>query len=148
MFINPHIFTTFRFWVEIEGLFVGGFSEVSGLQAETEYEQYAEGGVNDYIHHFPKRTKYPPLVLKRGMTYSSDLWDWYEKTINGKIQRKSGTVILLDANGFEECSWNFFESYPVKWKGPDLNAMRGEVAVESIELVHNGLKTAFSWRWR
>jgi len=141
---NHNIVDSLRFWVEIQGLQVGGFSEVSGLRAEIEMEEYAEGGVNDFVHRFPKRTKYPPLVLKRGMTYSSTLWDWFYQTQIGKVKRTSGSIILRDNNGDEVCRWNFFDAYPVKWIGPELNATRSQVAVESIEIVHNGLKAIFN----
>lgn len=134
----------FRFWVELEGLLVGGFSEVSGLQSETEVEEYNEGGVNDYVHVFPKRTKAPPLVLKRGLTRSPELWEWYEEVVAGRIRRKNGSVILLNHAGQEVCRWNFFEAYPVKWSGPLLNALSNEIAIETLEILHNGLKTIFS----
>mgnify|MGYP001108681024 CR=1 FL=1 len=129
-----------RFCVEIQGLQVGGFSEVTGLQAELEIEEYAEGGVNDFIHRFPKRKKYPPLVLKRGITTSRTLWDWFYQTKIGKVKRTSGSIILQDNRGQEIMRWHFLEAYPIKWVGPEMNATRSQVAVESIEIVHNGLK--------
>ncbi|MFD2673190.1 phage tail protein [Marinicrinis sediminis] len=138
---NHTYFTTYRFWVEIDGLLVGSFSEVSGLESETEYETYEEGGVNSYSHRIPKRTKYPHLVLKRGMTDCSELWDWYEEVVNGKFKRKSGSIIMEDVSGKEKCRWNFYEAYPSKWTGPSLNATSSDVSIETLELVHNGLKT-------
>ncbi len=134
---------SFRFWVEIQGLIVGGFSEVSGLQVETEMHEYAEGGVNDYIHRFAKRKKYPPISLKRGITSSNELWDWFQDSNIGKINRKSGSVIMEDLKKQELCRWNFFEAYPVKWIGPELNSTKSSVAIESIDIVHNGLKAIF-----
>ncbi|OPX90940.1 MAG: T4-like virus tail tube protein gp19 [Pelotomaculum sp. PtaB.Bin104] len=131
---------SFRFWVEIDGLFVGGFTEVSGLRSETEVEEYREGGVNTYVHRFPKVTKYPSLVLKRGVTNSVELWNWYKDVAEGIIERKNGSVVLLDQAGDEIWRWNFFDSYPVKWIGPELKASRAEIAVEVLEIVHNGLK--------
>ena len=70
----------------IEGLLVAGFSEVSGLQAETEVEEVREGGVNDYVYKLPKGTKYQNLTLKKGMTISNDLWDWHRNVVAGKIR--------------------------------------------------------------
>lgn len=133
----------FRFAVELDGLLVGGFSEVTGIHSETEVMEFVEGGLNTHVHYFPKQTKYPRIVLKRGMTQSSELWDWYDGVTAGKIKRKNGSVILLNQAGKELCRWNFFEAYPVKWNGPDLNATGGNVAIESIEIVHNGLKAIF-----
>ncbi|WP_240545896.1 phage tail protein [Paenibacillus artemisiicola] len=128
----------FRFQIELEGLVVGGFSEVSGVQAELETEDYREGGVNGYVHKFVKASKVPSLTIKRGLTNSDTLWTWFQDTKNGRITRRSGSVILVDAAGGEQWRWNFTEALPVKWTGPDLKSDSGSVAFESIELVHNG----------
>jgi phage tail-like protein len=130
----------FRFKVELDGLLIADFSEVSGLEAETEVKVVREGGVNDYEHHFITIRKYPPLVLKRGFTNTTQLWDWYEENAAGRLQRKNGSIILLDASGQESCRWSFLESYPVKWVGPQLRASASEVAIESLEIVHRGIK--------
>jgi phage tail-like protein len=130
----------FLFWVEIKGIVAGGFSEVSALTAETEVEEYREGGVNGYVHQLPKGTKFSPIVLKRGVTTSTQLWDWYTKVIHGNIERKDGSIVLVNMDNEEVARWNFFGAYPVKWIGPELNASRGEVAVETVELVYRELK--------
>ena len=135
---DPYL--SFRFLVEIQGLIVGGFSEVSGLQAETETEDIREGGVNDYVHKLPKITKYPNITLKRGITDSAALWNWHQDVVNGIIKRKSGFIILLDGEGNEKWRWSFERAYPVQWTGPELSADSNTVAVESIELAHNGIK--------
>lgn len=134
----------FRFKVEIGALLVAGFSEVTGIQSEVEVMEYPEGGLNTYKHVLPKQTKYPRIVFKRGITQSSALWDWYNDVVNGTVVRMSGSIILNNNGGKELCRWNFFDAYPVKWSGPDLNANGGNVAVESMEIVHNGLKMLFS----
>ncbi|MCG8364050.1 MAG: phage tail protein [Pseudanabaenales cyanobacterium] len=135
-------YTAFNFLVEIRSLVVGRFSEVSGLQAETETEDYQEGGRNDFVHKLPKVTKYPNLVLKRGITDSTDLWQWHQNVITGRIQRQNGSVILLDYTGSEKWRWNFTNAYPVKWVGPELKGDSNTVAVETLELSHNGLSKA------
>ncbi len=132
-------YTAFNFSVEIHGLIVGGFSEVSGLQAETETEEYHEGGLNNCVHKLPKVTKYSNLVLKRGIIDSTKLWDWYQSVIAGQIQRYNGSVILLDSTGNEKKRWNFDGAYPVKWVGPDLKGDSNTVAIETLELAHKGL---------
>jgi phage tail-like protein len=131
----------FRFHVEIDGMLFGGFSEVSGLSVEVETEDYEEGGVNDYVHKLPKRTKYQNIVLKQGLTYSSQMWDWHQDVVNGKIEPKSGRIILMDFNGIPMWYWTFEEAYPVKWTGTDLKATGGgEVFIETLELAHTGIK--------
>lgn len=137
MSANP--LTGFKFLIEIDGLVVGGFSEVSGLEGQTETEEYREGGVNDYVHRIPKITKYSNLILKRGLTNSDVLWKWHRDVVSGKFKRKNGSIILLDYSGIESWRWNFAQAYPVKWAGSDLNAGSGTISVETLELAHNGL---------
>ena len=132
----------FRFRMEIDGLTVAQFSEISGLQAETETEPYEEGGVNDFVHELPKRTKFPHLTLKRGITDRDDLWQWYHDVVSGTVKRRNGSVVLLDSAGEEKWRWTFDQAYPVKWTGPDLRADNNAVAFEAVELVHKGLKKA------
>ena len=132
-------FHSFNFFVEIEGLLVAGFSECSGLQVETEVQEYAEGGLNDYTHHFRGRTKYPPLILKKGLTLNNQLWRWHQGVIEGKVERKNGTIYLLDTTHIPLLWWNFKKAFPTKWTGPELRANSSDVAIESVELIHQGL---------
>lgn len=132
---------SFRFLVEIDGITTAQASEVTGLQIETETEPYEEGGVNDFVHQLPKRTKYQHITLKRGITGGDELWVWYQDVVSGKFKRKSGAIILMDITGNEEkWRWNFQDAYPVKWTGPDLKADSNTVAFEAVELAHNGIK--------
>jgi phage tail-like protein len=133
-------YMVFNFLIEIEGLIVGGFSEVSGLQVETVVETYREGGLNEYEHKFAGPTRYPSnLILKHGLTDIETLWNWHQNVVTGTIQRKNGTIYLLDRQGLPAMWWDFLEAYPVKWTGPDLRAESNTVAVESVELVHRGI---------
>jgi phage tail-like protein len=133
-------FLGYNFAVEIEGLVAGGFSEVSGLQTEIEVQDYREGGVNEYIHKRAGPTRYPSnLILKKGMTDSRTLWNWYRDVAQGKVERKNVSVLLLDSTGQEKVRWNFEKAYPVKWVGPDLKGAATEVAVETLELAHRGI---------
>ncbi len=129
-----------NFLVEIDGLLTGGFTEVSGLESQIELESYAEGGVNGYVHQFPKRTTYPNLVLSHGLTDIDTLWRWYHDASTGKIKQKNGTIMLLNRQRLPVMWWNFKKAYPVKWVGPQFNANNAtEVAVERVELVHQGI---------
>jgi phage tail-like protein len=141
-------YMAFSFVVEIEGLLVGGFSEVSGLESEITVEEYQEGGLNGYVHKLPGPAKYPNLVLSHGLTDIDSLWAWYHEVSRGIIQRKNGTIMLLDRRRVPAMWWNFRQAYPVKWVGPKFNASSAtEVAVEQVELVHQGLsKPAASGR--
>jgi len=135
---DPYL--SFRFLVEIQGLIVGGFSEVSGLQAETEIEEIREGGVNDYVYKLPKISKYPNITLKRGLTDSDILWKWHQDVVTGKVKKTPVRIIVMDSEGNEKWRWEFIDAYPVKWTGPDLKADSSTVAVETLELAHRGIK--------
>jgi phage tail-like protein len=128
-----------NFLVEIEGIMSGSFSECSGLQVETETFEYREGGQNEFVHRFAGQTKYPPLILKHGLTQISGLWNWHQDVVNGSFERKNGTIYLLDKRHIPVMWWDFKEAFPVKWTGPDLRADSGSVAFESVELAHRGL---------
>ncbi|HKQ74182.1 MAG TPA: phage tail protein [Blastocatellia bacterium] len=137
-------YQAFNFLIEIEGIMAGGFSECSGLQVETEFQEYREGGVNDYVHRFPGPTKHPPLTLKHGLTQIDGLWRWHQEVSEGvsqgkEITRQNGTIYLLSKNGLPVMWWDFKEALPVKWTGPELRADSASVAFESVELVHRGL---------
>jgi phage tail-like protein len=131
-------FTAFRFTVEIDGVIEAGFSECSGLQVETEVEEVREGGVNHYIHKLPKESKHVNLTLKHGITASGTFWNWHKDVVNGKVQRKTVSVLLMDVLGQETWRWSFQHAFPVKWVGPELKADGSTVAFETIELVHHG----------
>jgi phage tail-like protein len=135
----PDPYMVFRFLVEIAGLRVGGFSEVTGLEVRTEVDEYREGGLNDYVHKLAKETRYLNLTLKRGITDATEIWDWHQQIVNGDIRRRAITVVLLDSLKREKWRWNFRDAYPVKWNGTDLNATSTVVAVESIEFAHHGM---------
>jgi phage tail-like protein len=137
MRLDPY--AAFNFLVEIDSLVVAGFTEVTGLQADTEIEERREGGVNDHVHKLIKVTKYPNLVLKRGITDSDVLWSWYRSVVAGVIVRRNGAVIMQDVARNRAWRWNFQQAYPVKWTGPELRSQNSTVAVETLELVHMGL---------
>src|SRR5262249_26801848 len=108
----------FRFVVDFPGMGVAGFSEISGIQAETEVQDYMEGGLNGYVHKFPTRTKHANLTLKRGVVDRA-LWDWYLKVISGKVELKTGTIRVQDTSGAVAIEWSVLDAFPSKWVGPD-----------------------------
>jgi phage tail-like protein len=132
-------YLTFNFAIEIEGLLVGGFTEVNGLEGTIEVEEYREGGVNGYAHKLPGKSSYANLTLRHGLTGIGTLWDWYHHTTEGAIYRRNGTIMLLDPRQIPIMWWNFRNALPVRWTGPTFNATSGEVSVEELELAHEGL---------
>lgn len=134
---NP--FPVFNFQVEVEGLIAGSFSEVSGLGAEIDIEEYREGGVNEFVHKLLKNTKYGNLICRKGVTKSTLLYDWYKRIVIGNIERRMITIILLDSQKIPIKNWSFKNCIPIHWKGPELKSDSNTIAIESVELVHQGL---------
>ncbi len=132
-------YRNYQFLVEFQGLVIAGFSEVQGLQVETEFEEVKEGGVNDHLHKLPKITKYSNLVLKRGLTDVDTLWKWQQDVVEGKIKRSNIWIILLTPERLPGWAWMAKDAYPVKWIGPDLNANNSGISIETLDLAHNGL---------
>jgi phage tail-like protein len=133
-------FLAFRFEVKVDGLSVGGFSECSGLQLETEVLEYSEGGLNTHVLKFPTRTKQANIVLKRGIV-DRELWDWYYALSQGQTRRRNGSIVARSASGEQVVmEWQFRSAFPCKWSGPELNASQSSVAVETLELCHQGLE--------
>lgn len=141
---EPLINASFR--LSIDGVSVGNFAECTGLAAEVAVEEYAEGGENRFVHRFPDRHTQTNLVLKRGADVSTDLWDWFEiwyKT--GQVEPRDGLIELLSSVGpvlRPVRAWAFTRGWPSKMTGPDLNAGSPGVALESIEIVHRGIRSA------
>lgn len=130
----------FRFHVEIDGLIVGGFSEVEGLQVELETETYEEGGENGFTHELPTRVSHSNLTFRRGVTDMGELWNWMNQGMNGPPERKTGMILIFGTTGQAVRGWQFRNGYPVRWSGPDLDAQQGAVAIEELEIAHEGLE--------
>jgi phage tail-like protein len=135
-------YSAHRFWVEIGGTYEGLFTECSGLTSEVEVEEVKEGGQMGYIHRLPGRVKsFPNLVLKRGLA-TSELWDWYCKVASGKasFQRQNLTIALKGGNELPLVRWEIMQALPIKWVGPSFKSGGGELAVESVEFIHQGFE--------
>jgi phage tail-like protein len=119
---------------------VAGFSECSGLEATVEVMEYKEGGVNDYVHKFPTRASFANVTLKHGVIYLyDDLWTWHNAFVLGNGTRKDGLIVLLNESRTPTKVWKFKRGIPMKWVGPSLNATQSAVAIESLEISHEGL---------
>ena len=128
--VDPY--KNFRFLVEIDGIVQAGFAECSGLGSNIEVVEYREGGEPASVRKLPGKVAYPDISLKYGVTDSHELYDWHLTAVNGQIQRKNGSVILLDDTGQEKVRWNFFSAWPSKWEAAHFNAKGNEVAIETL----------------
>jgi phage tail-like protein len=131
--VDPY--RNFNFLVEIDGITQAGFSDCTGFGANTDPIEYREGGMpENTVLKLPGQTKYSNITLKWGLTDSRELYDWYRDVVKGKIERKSGSIILIDLEGNEKVRWNFFEAWPTKWDSVDFSAKGTDVAIETLEL--------------
>ncbi len=133
-------FRSFNFKVEIDGIARAGFRECSGLDASQDPIEYREGTEGLTARKLPGLNKFSNISLKWGTTDDAELWDWRKKAMNGKVERKNGSIVLLDDAGEEKLRWNFREGWPNKWEGPAINAKNNEVAIETLEIAHEGLE--------
>jgi phage tail-like protein len=138
--IDPY--GNFNFRVEIDGITRAAFHEVSGFDSTIDVIEHREGGDNTTPRKLPGMTKHSNIVLKWGMTDDAQLYQWHRDAINGDIERRNGSIVLLDRRGQEVLRWNFFAAWPSKWDGPDLNAEGNDVSIETLELAHEGVQRA------
>lgn len=128
--------------VAAAGSVIGGFQECSGLDTAIEIEDYKEGGLNDRVRKFPSRVTWSNLVLKRGVGVGDDLWNWHAAYAMGTGKRRDGLIVLENDLHIPLKMWQFSRGLPIKWTGPTFNAKASEVAIESIEIVHEGITLA------
>jgi|SRR5262245_33736448 len=136
--IDP--FRGFNFRVEFIGLGVASFSEVSGLTGDGDSVDYREG--TDPINNVRKLSglrKFGPMMFKRGTTRDDTLWQWYARIAGGADERYSGSVVLMNEAHQDVMRWNFENGWINKIEGPALKASGNEVAIEGMEVVHEGL---------
>lgn len=119
------------------------FQDVSGLSYEVETEPLREGGENRFEYKLPKRTKYPNLVLKRGLLKDSALLDWFKSAVATyftvpvyDFKPADITITLLDEAGDAVAIWNVVQAYPLKWSVSDLRSTENAVVVETLEFAY------------
>jgi phage tail-like protein len=135
------------FLFEVDGVDIGRFEEVSGLEVSIETEDIPEGGQNSFVHKMPGRMTWPNIVLKRGVTKQDNLLSWFNESSGeqfaakgNKLVRKSAAITLLDRAGKRLRSWDFTDAYPVKWTGPTFAAGSTDAAGEELEITHHGFR--------
>lgn len=122
---------------------VAFFKSVGGLKYETEVVPVREGGVNDTTWQLVGATKWANLVFKQGFTGDGNLLKWRESWLDrekAKTRIESGTIVQLDGNLREKAKWTFYRGWPMKWELSELDATKSELAIETLEIAHEGLK--------
>lgn len=133
-------YAAFNFLVEIDNVTVAGFSECSGFNTETDAIEYRTGNLDITVTKLPGLKKFGNITLKRGFTADRSLWEWRKKVLDGKTERQSGSIVLLDEARQPALRINFRESWPRKWEGPTFNAKTNEVAINTLEIVCEGIE--------
>jgi phage tail-like protein len=124
----------------IHSFALGGFSECSGLEMSLEVQEYREGGRNGTVLKFPTRVTWTNLTLKRGMTTDTGLWDWHYGFVEGRGSRRDGIIVLQNDLHLPVQIWLFERGLPVKWTGPTMHASQNSVAIEALQISHEGLR--------
>ena len=137
---NPY--NNSRFLVEIDGITQAGFSEVIIPDSTHETIEYREGSDLGTVRKIPGILKFGNILLKWGTTDSLDLYNWRKSVEEGKVNeaRRNVTVVMLDEEGNSAARWEFSQAWPTKYDAPDLNATGNEIAIESLEIAHEGMR--------
>ena len=137
--IDPY--GNFNFLVEIQGIAPASFSECSGLSTSVDVVEYREGG-DHTLRKLPGLARAGDITLKRGVTQSHELQDWHKNILNGVPDRRNGSIVLQDSARVEVVRWSFFNAFPRKWEGPDLNGKGNDIAIETLTICCERLERA------
>jgi phage tail-like protein len=132
-------YAQFNFLIELDGLTVAGFTEVGGIDTESDVIEYRNGNDEATVRKLPGLRKYSNITLKRGYTENLELWGWRKTTEDGQTERRDGVIILLDEARQPVLRWIFRQGWISKYEGAALNSTTNEAAIESIEIAHEGI---------
>ena len=135
-------YASFNFKLEIDGITVAGFSEVTGLNQESNVIDYREGQEGITPRKLPGLNKFGNITLKRGISTDVSVYTWRKTVTDGDIERKNASIVLHNEKHDEVVRWNLVNAWPSKYVGPDLKANANDIAIESIELTHEGVERA------
>lgn len=133
-------FRAYNFSIEIDGIPTGAFAEAGGLTAEGDAVDYREGtDLQRNVRKLVGLRKYTNITLKRGYTADASMWQWYVNIMNGQPDRRNVTIVLMNEAREPVLRWHAENAWINKIEGPAFKASGNEVAMESVELVHEGL---------
>lgn len=139
-------YPNYNFLIEINGISgdsqatSAGFSEVLGLEVEIDIIEYRNGSETNTVRKLPGLKKFTNITLKRGITGDVEFWNWMLSGMNGQLSRADGSIVLLDEDRQQVMRWNFKRGWICKFVGPDLKSAGNEIAIETIEICHEGLE--------
>ena len=134
-------FVNFNFLVESGGIIAAGFSEITGMNGEVQAVEYREGrDPNSNTRKLPGLSKYGNVTFKKGVVIEQDFFKWFKSGVDGDVIRMDLSILLLDEQRQEKVRYNLTSAWPVKFTAPDMKAAANEIAVQSLELAHEGLR--------
>jgi len=137
-FIDPY--RNYNFKLDISGGTEAHFTECSGIGIRIHTIQYREGGVQQVVKQIPGRTEYSDVVFRYGLTSSPELFTWFMAGVQGKVERKNVSIILMDADGVTEVvRWNLVNAWPKEWRGAPLDALGHEIAIETLIICYDSM---------
>lgn len=137
-----------RFLFEVDGVEIGLFASVRGLQVSSQTENIVEGGQNGYTHRMPGRLEWPNIIFSRGLTDADALFDWMNKTAGegfaaagNKITKSTGAITAMSTDGSRLRSWSLEDVFPIRWTGPDFSVTSDSPLTEELEVAHHGFRS-------
>jgi phage tail-like protein len=138
---------SYKFYVKVGNLQVAMFTECSGLGAKRAFEPVKEGGINDHVHILPGTIEHSNITLKRGLSISTALWDWFQAgQFDFAVSRQDVTIYQYSPEtdtGTEQATafktWSLSKAFPVSWKLGEMNSSSSGLVIETLEIAHDGL---------
>ncbi|GIL11395.1 MAG: phage tail protein [Chloroflexi bacterium] len=139
--IDPY--RAYNFKIEIRGVVEAHFTTCTGLGVTIDVIKYREGGLRQIVRNIPGQVNYEPVALHYGLTASADMFNWLWTAVEGKVERRNISILMLNSEGISEVlRWNLSNAWVASWRGAHLDAMSREVAIESVTLVYDRLERA------
>ncbi len=136
-------YRAYNFKLEIQGVVEGHFTALDFPGVTLGVIKYREAGDRNTVRMIPGQVDYQPITLHYGLTSSRELFDWLMTAVNGNVDRKNVSIIILDAAGATEVvRWNLSAAWVAAWRGATLDALNHEIAIESVTLVYEALERA------
>lgn len=140
---DTEIYRNYNFVLEMGQGNLAWFTEVEDLSIKVKAIDYREGGAQAAVRKLPGRVEYGDITLRWGLTESLVLWEWLMTGVNGKIERREVSIILLKPDGQgEQTRWNLHNAWATEWRGAKLDALAQSAAIETLVLTHEGLTRA------
>ena len=134
--MKNEVFSSSYFTIEIDGIQTDRFFSCEGLEMQSSVYEIEEGGYNTSTMKFHGQNRYPNVILKKGINKNNELINWFQSNQEGKLEKKTMSVILMHPSGVEIKRWNLYRAFPCRWKVQVLDVNDHSFPIEIIEIVH------------